>query len=389
MKKRKRFKKQGGRRRGRGPSSGRRLSKVASELSGGDLESWSESLAPRESISAPGDSPESSPFTLDDENARRGRVTALASGMAWVQEEPDDGPGEGEPLAPGTPADATDAAAVRCQLPSAIAREQKHAVAVGDRVRFAEHGAQHRVLEVLPRDTFLARPDPLNPRHQRVVAANVDLVVHLASVKTPPLRPALIDRYLIAVQLGGAGALLVVNKVDLLRDEERESELACLEGYRDMVPILLCSTVTGEGLEELRARLAGRTSVVVGHSGVGKSSLINALDASIDAAVGAVSKALGVGRHTTTGSNLYSLAGGEIRLIDTPGIREFGLWDLDAPSLPAYFPDFEEHAPACRFRNCTHSHEPRCAVRAAVEAGEIPEARHATYLRILASLGER
>ncbi|MEO1087991.1 MAG: ribosome small subunit-dependent GTPase A, partial [Acidobacteriota bacterium] len=276
---------------------------------------------------------------------------------------------------------------IRCVLPSSIARAQQELIAVGDLVQAAPHGEGHRVLHVTPRTTDLSRPDPLQPRARRVVAANVDLVVHLASLVSPPLRPNLVDRYLIAVQQGGADALLVVNKVDLVPAAERAKAMKPLDGYRGILPIIEASAHTGEGIDELGRALAGKISVIVGHSGVGKSSIVNALDPKIDAATGEISRALGVGRHTTTSSNLYHLAG-DIRLIDTPGIREFGLWDLDAQSLSAYFPDFDGYAPACRFRNCTHSHEPRCAVRAAVEAGDLPKARHATYLRILATLDE-
>ncbi|MEM8996430.1 MAG: ribosome small subunit-dependent GTPase A [Acidobacteriota bacterium] len=376
MKKRRRF-------RGRGPRrSGARqkqFSKTVRGLEGDGLETWSETLAPREAISAgEKDAPDAGDEPLDPvalENAFHGRVVSLASGLAWIDPEgpAPDGVGVDEP--------------VRCVLPSSIARAQQELIAVGDVVQAAPHGEGHRILQVTPRTTDLARPDPLQPRARRVVAANVDLVVHLASLVSPPLRPNLVDRYLIAVQQGGAEALLVVNKVDLVPEDKRAAALEPLDGYRGILPIIEASAEIGEGIDELRRALAGKISVIVGHSGVGKSSIVNALDPAIDAATGEISRALGVGRHTTTSSNLYRLAG-DIRLIDTPGIREFGLWNLDARSLASYFPDFEAFAPACRFRNCTHSHEPGCAVRAAVEAGELPAARHATYLRILASLDD-
>ena len=380
MKKRRRFRRRGPRR-----SDARELqiSKTARALKGDGLETWSEGLAPREAISAgeSGPLPEMDVSDEELEGAFSARVVSLASGLAWVEKESVEEEGVEEESVD------RQSEPIQCVLPSAIARAQQESIAVGDLVLAAPHGDEHRVVKVEPRSSFLARPDPLQPRAKRVVAANIDLVVHLASVIKPPLRPNLVDRYLIAVQQGGAEAMVAVNKVDLVPEDRRAEELAPLDGYRGFLPVLPISAKTGEGLDELRQALAGRIAVIVGHSGVGKSSIVNALDPSIDAATGEVSRALGVGRHTTTSSNLYHLAGG-IRLIDTPGIREFGLWDLDARSLAGYFPDFDDYAGACRFRDCTHSHEPQCAVREAVEDDELPEARYRTYRRILASLDE-
>ncbi len=296
----------------------------------------------------------------------RGRVVAISSGACRVE---------------------SDARGFDCVLPSELARDQRAAVAVGDRVIFAAHGAgAHRVHRVLERRTTLSRPDPHNPRRERVIAANVDVAVHIASVVEPALRPALIDRYLIAIDRGGAEAVVCVNKIDLLADPaDRRRELERLDAYRSLArEILPASAITGEGLDALRALLAGRTAVFVGHSGVGKSSLLNALDPDQDAATARVG-GRGKGRHTTTRSSLYRLAG-DIRIIDTPGIREFGLWQLTARELRAYFPDFDHHAAHCRFNDCSHHHEPACAVREAVASGDVARARFETYLRILASL---
>ncbi len=306
----------------------------------------------------------------DDEQATgsesTGRVIAISSGSCRVQcgEE-----------------------ALDCVLPSDLARNQRAVLAVGDRVAFATHGASHRLRRVLPRRTVLSRPDPRNPRDERVIAANIDIAVHVESVAQPPLRPALVDRYLIAIARGGADAAVCVNKMDLLSGtEERLRELAKLAPYRALgLSILPCSAKTGEGLDDLHKLLAKRTAVFVGHSGVGKSSILNALAPGLDADTGAVTRRSGTGRHTTTRSSLYRLEDG-IRVIDTPGIREFGLWQLTEDELAAYFADFEEHAARCRFRDCAHTHEPDCGVRAAVEAGELSAARHEAYLRIRASL---
>jgi ribosome biogenesis GTPase len=217
------------------------------------------------------------------------------------------------------------------------------------------------------------------------VAANIDRVVVVVAVAKPGIRTGLIDRYLLAVEQGGAQPVLCVNKVDLATAAE-QGGLDLLEPYYQLgLPVVLCSAARGQGIEELRRILDGHLSVFVGHSGVGKSSLLNTLKPELDLTTAAVRRADGTGRHTTTRSHLYKLAG-ETWIIDTPGIREFGLWNLEAGEIGSYFPELVEWAPACKFANCTHSHEPQCAVKQAVDGGQIPVARYEAYLRILASL---
>ncbi len=295
-------------------------------------------------------------------------VASVASGLCWVRTE------TGEIL--------------ECALPSRLAANQQSSLAVGDlaRIRRDDAGA-YRLDEVLPRRTTLSRPDPHNPRRERVIAANVDVVVHVASVVAPPLRPALIDRYLIATLRSGAEALVCINKVDLLVEEElwnqTEEELA---PYRQLgLEILFCSAKEGRGLAELRKGLRAKTAVFVGHSGVGKSSLLNSLEPGLAQATADISKVHGTGRHTTTRSSLHELDGG-IRLIDTPGIRELGLWRLGSSELAAYFPDLQAEGRHCRFADCSHTHEPQCAVRTADSEGRLAKGRYATYLRIRESL---
>ena len=251
--------------------------------------------------------------------------------------------------------------------------------AIGDRVLFSPD--RRRVEEILPRRTVLSRTDPGNPHLERVIAANIDIVVNVVSLKSPPLRPGLIDRYLIATGRSGAEPLLCVNKIDLLANA---AELEPVRPYQDAgVPVILCSASTGEGIARLLEALAGKVCVFAGHSGVGKSSLLNALDPRLDLITGAVSEGNDKGRHTTTSSALYHLPGGAV-VIDTPGIREFGLWDVTAGDLQLYYREFA--ACTCAFSDCSHSHEPDCGVKAAVESGQIGEARYQGYLRILASL---
>lgn len=277
---------------------------------------------------------------------------------------------------------------IDCLVPPHIAMRRKSALVAGDRALVERDGESWRVESVLPRRSVLARPDPLHKHLQRLIAANIDVVVHVVSVKAPPLRPRLIDRVLIAVQRGGAQPAICVNKIDLLEPDELRHELARLGDYGSLgIPLIACSTHTGEGLDQLRAIVEGKTSAFAGHSGVGKSSILNALDERLGLAIGGLHRR-GTGRHTTSRSTLYDFGGGTY-LIDTPGIREFGLWDLDRDSLRDYFPEFTEPSDFCRFTNCTHVHEPDCEVKRRLEAGKLNRARYATYVRLYESLGER
>lgn len=237
-----------------------------------------------------------------------------------------------------------------------------------------------RVCAIAPRTTTLSRHDAFLSHMERVVVANVDTVVIVVSVKAPPLHPRLIDRYLIAIQYGGADAILAVNKLDLAHGEERDRELAKIDPYRALgMPVVLLSTETGEGIAELEGLLAGKFAAFVGHSGVGKSSLLNAICPDLGIKTGSVMKGYGRGAHTTTTSRLHELPSG-LRVIDTPGVRSFGLWDVGAQELQGYFPEFE--GIRCRFSDCSHLHEPGCGVRQAVAEGRVHPARYDTFRRL-------
>ncbi len=232
----------------------------------------------------------------------------------------------------------------------------------------------------------LVRAAPGARARSQSLAGEVDQVAMIVALGPGGLHTGLIDRFLIAVERGGARPLLVVNKSDLLR--HAGTELEELAPYRALgVPLVVCSALTGAGIEELRGHLRGALSVLVGQSGVGKSSLLNALVPGLGLRARAARASDGKGRHTTAARTLYRLPeGGQV--IDTPGIREFGLWGVERRDLADYFPELRAAAPACRFGDCLHDREPDCAVRAAVERGAIPAARYASYLRVLASLVE-
>jgi ribosome biogenesis GTPase len=301
---------------------------------------------------------------------------------------------------------------VLCHLPKALALVQKSDLAVGDRLRVTRRpNGELVVAQVLPRTSRLSRPDPLLAHRERVLAANIDLAVVVTALRRPALATGLLDRFLVALAHGGVPAAIVVNKYDLAEappaspassvdtagepgppaspappDAAGDPELARLAPYRALrIPFLFCSAKTGLGIEQLRDLLAAKTVVFVGHSGVGKSSLLAALSPELDVRVGEVSAMNARGRHTTTRARIYRLPN-DTRIIDTPGIREFGLWKLSREELSGYFEEFEALSPQCRFNDCSHSHEPQCAVREAAASGALDLSRYETYLRILASL---
>lgn len=261
-------------------------------------------------------------------------------------------------------------------------------MAPGDAVLLQQReDAPPLVIEVLPRRSTLSRPDPMDPRLQRVLAANIDLVLIVSAAKSPAFKPGMVDRALVAVEAGGSRPVIVVTKVDLLDPRRRAALEAELAHYRELgLEVHLVSTVQGEGIPALRESMKGQVCTVVGHSGVGKSSLLNALKGSEAAAVGRVRQGDGKGRHTTTRAMLHELPGGGF-LIDTPGVRAFGLWGLDLELLREVFPDLP--TTGCRYDDCKHQGEPQvdCAIKRGVAEGRIHAARYRTWLRLLAEIG--
>ncbi len=243
-------------------------------------------------------------------------------------------------------------------------------------------GPDALITAVAPRENLLSRPDFRGK--PKPIAANLDYVVVVATPSDPPLRLGLVDRYLAAAAHNGIDAVVCLNKVDLDLDGSAQAQLL---PYARLCPVVTTSAVLETGIEALRRAVQGKRSVFVGHSGVGKSSLANALIPGLDRRIGEVNDTIGRGRHTTTSARLLDLPGGG-ELVDTPGIRAFGLSGIDVRRLSELYPEFVERADDCRFRGCSHTHEPGCAVRPDVESGEIDRGRYERYVMIRQSILE-
>ena len=261
-------------------------------------------------------------------------------------------------------------------------------VAVGDRVRYeldGEASEEHPavITEILPRDNYIIRRSTNLSRQSHVIAANLDQAVIVVSLLFPEIKLPFLDRILVTCEVYKVPVLIVLNKVDLYREELPEMVADFRRIYEGAgYAVLETSARTGEGVDALRERCKDKINLFSGESGAGKSSLIKALDPSLNPKVGKISEAHLQGKHTTSLYEMYRLGSGGF-VIDTPGLRGFGLVDLEKEEISKYFPEMLREMDDCRFVPCTHTHEPDCAVKAAVDAGRISAERYNSYLGML------
>ena len=275
-------------------------------------------------------------------------------------------------------------------------------VAVGDVVEFEAEAQESVTLEnpavitsVKPRRNYIIRKSTNLSRQSHIIAANLDRAFIIATIDCPEVKLPFLDRILVTCEVYNIPVTIVLNKVDLYRESHKEMLEAFHEIYEGAgYQVMEVSALTGEGVQELREACRGHVSLFSGVSGVGKSSLIKALDPSLDPRVGEISDVHLQGKHTTTFYEMYALSSPEEGegslgfIVDTPGLRGFGLVDLKKEEIALYFPEMLKVSENCRFAPCTHTHEPGCAVKEAVEAGEISYDRYSSYLGMLDEEGK-
>ena len=280
---------------------------------------------------------------------------------------------------------AEDGTAMRCRIRGRLRLKgvrSTNPVVVGDVVECEAGDADGEgvIVEIRPRRNYVIRRASNLSKESHIIAANIDRALLMVSLRAPETPTEFVDRFLVTCEAYKVPVTILLSKIDLQDPEAVGAFRAVYEGAG--YEVLETSVVENRGVEEVRTLLTGHTTLVSGNSGVGKSTLIRAIDPTLDIRTGEISESHHKGRHTTTFSTMYPLQEGGA-VIDTPGIKGFGLIDIDDAELWHYFPEMMRTAPGCRFYNCTHTHEPGCAVVEAVKAGEIAWPRYESYLKIL------
>jgi ribosome biogenesis GTPase len=262
-------------------------------------------------------------------------------------------------------------------------------IAVGDRVEMEEENegeATATITGILDRKNYINRQSPRAKHQHHIIAANLDQSLLLATLKDPRTSTGFIDRFLVASEMYHVPALVVFNKTDIYRDKEKQKLEELEEMYGSIgYPVFGISVKKNEGLQQVADLLRNKTTLISGHSGVGKSTFINSIHPEMSLRTMDVSGWSGKGQHTTTFAEMFDLPFGG-RIIDTPGMREFGLVDVERHELSGYFPEMKMRLQNCQFNNCLHINEPGCAIKEAVINGEIAEERFINYYNILESL---
>lgn len=255
-------------------------------------------------------------------------------------------------------------------------------VAVGDWVQLEQEGEDWLIAKVEARRNYIVRKAVNLSKESQIIASNLDLAVLVVTLREPQTFPIFIDRFTVAAEAFHIPVGLVFNKIDLLDSEELPVLDTFAQVYEQQGYLTAkCSLITGQGLEDFARLMQRKVSLLSGHSGVGKSSLINYLSPDREIRIGEVSQSHGTGQHTTTFAEMHPL-GAETYIIDTPGIRGFGMVDIAPEEYAGYFPEMRNLLPDCKFHNCLHINEPACAVKAALERGEIAETRYRSYLNM-------
>lgn len=261
-------------------------------------------------------------------------------------------------------------------------------IAVGDRVKFENEGSddldQGVIVEIMPRRNYIIRKSTNLSKEAHIIAANVDNVFLVVTLDFPPTPNEFIDRFLVTCEVYKVPVTIVLNKIDLFEDPLFEGVISDFHNIYEAAgyAVLDVSAVTLKGITEIEDRMRGKISLFSGNSGVGKSTIIKAVTQDLNIKTGDVSESHHKGKHTTTFSEMFPIEGGGY-LIDTPGIKGFGLVDIKNEEVARYFPDLFAYQASCRFYNCTHTHEPGCAVKEAVDSGHLSPERYDSYVKIL------
>ncbi|MBT3933783.1 MAG: ribosome small subunit-dependent GTPase A [Bacteroidetes bacterium] len=258
-------------------------------------------------------------------------------------------------------------------------------IAVGDRIRFHfDSKLNYSVIDQIEeRRNFLVRKSTNLSKQSHIIASNLDYAIIIASLKTPRISTAFIDRFLVIIQAYEITPIIVFNKIDLLNDSEKAylDELVELYDYLGFKCFTTCA-IKGTHIQELKSFLKGKTSLFTGQSGVGKSTILNCIDPELGLKISSISTSTKKGKHSTTFYEMHQLDE-DTFIVDSPGIRELGLFDFEAFEVGLFFPEFKSLATSCKYPNCLHMHEPECAIIHAVEEGLILEERYINYLKIL------